>query len=63
MNNVVGVDLLGKGGRKLKGMSVLLVFLYDLNLNDIAVESLLLSKQVSVAFEDIWVLWKEKIFA
>ena len=53
MNNVVGVDLLGKGWRELKGMSVPLVFLYDLNLNNVAVENLLLPKQVSVAFEDI----------
>lgn len=48
MNNMVGMDLLGEGGRELKGMSVLLVFLYDLSLNNIAVESLLLPKQVSV---------------
>ena len=49
---MAGVDLLGKGGRELKGLSVLLVFLYDLNLDNIAIESLLLPKQVSIAFED-----------
>lgn len=53
VNNVAGVDLLGMGGREPKGMLVLLVFLYDLNLNNIAVETLLLPKQVSAAFEDI----------
>lgn len=50
MNNVVGGDLLGKGGRELKDMSL---FLWDLNLNNITIESLLLPKQVSIAFEDI----------
>lgn len=47
---MTGVDLLEKGRRELKGM---LVFLYDFNMNNTAVESLLILKQTFLAFEDI----------
>lgn len=50
---MTSVDLLEKGRRELKGMSALLVFVHDFNLNNTAVESLLLLKQTSIAFGDI----------
>lgn len=52
MNNMAGVNLLGKRGRELQDLSVLLIFLCDLNMNHTSVESLFLPKQVSVA---LWI--------
>lgn len=42
MNNMAGVNLLGKRGGELQDMSVLLMFLCDLNMNHTSVESLFL---------------------